>query len=156
MNQWSFNWIDEMERLRTAFDRILGDDRLPAWNFPFSRISFLPSMGIRAYPLMNIGEDEASIYVDALAPGIAPDSITVSVTGDQLTISGQKIPLPGEVKPEDIHRSERSAGQFMRSISLNSTVERDKVQANYKDGMLRIVLPKSVEARPKQIQVTVA
>jgi len=156
MNQWSLNWIDEMERLRTAFDRILGDDRLPAWNFHFSRISFLPSMGIRAYPLMNIGEDEASIYVDALAPGIAPDSINVSVTGDQLTISGQKIPLPGEVKPEDIHRSERSAGQFMRSISLNSTVERDKVQANYKDGMLRIVLPKSVEARPKQIQVTVA
>jgi HSP20 family protein len=156
MNQWSLNWIDEMERLRTAFDRILGDDRLPVWNFPFSRISFLPSMGIRAYPLMNIGEDEASIYVDALAPGIAPDSINVSVTGDQLTISGQKIPLPGEVKPEDIHRSERSAGQFMRSISLNSTVERDKVQANYKDGMLRIVLPKSVEARPKQIQVTVA
>ena len=156
MSYWSLDLIDEMERVRTAFNRILGDERPTVWNFPFSRISFLPSMGIRSYPLMNIGEDEANIYVDALAPGIAPDSLNVSVTGDQLTISGQKTPLPEEVKPEDIHRSERSAGQFMRSISLNAAVERDKVQANYKDGMLRIVLPKSEEARPTQVQVTVA
>lgn len=156
MNYWSHNLIDEMERIRTAFDRILGEERMPVWNFPFSRISFLPSLGIRSYPLMNIGEDNANIYVDALAPGIAPDSISVSVTGDQLTISGQKIPLPEDVKPEDIHRSERSAGQFIRSISLNATVERDRVQANYKDGVLRVVLPKSPEARPRQIQVSVA
>jgi HSP20 family protein len=156
MSYWSLNLIDEMGRLRSAFDRILGDERPIAWNFPFSRISFLPSMGTRSYPLMNIGEDEANIYVDALAPGIAPDSLNVSVTGDQLTISGQKSSLPEEVKPEDIHRSERSAGQFMRSISLNASVKRDKVQANYKDGMLRIVLPKSEDARPRQVQVTVA
>jgi HSP20 family protein len=156
MNHWSLNLIDEMERLRTAFDRVLGNERLPAWNFPFSRVSFLPSMGIRAYPLMNIGEDDANIYVDALAPGIAPDSLNVSVTGDQLTISGQKTPLPEEVKPEDIHRSERSAGHFMRSISLNEAVERDRVQASYRDGMLKIVLPKSEEARPRQVRVTVA
>jgi HSP20 family protein len=155
MNHWSLNLIDEMERLRTAFDRVLGNDRLPVWNFPFSRISFLPSMGIRSYPLMNIGEDDSNIYVDALAPGIAPDSLSVSVAGDQLTISGQKNPLPEEVRPEDIHRSERSAGQFLRSVSLNATVERDKVQANYRDGMLKIVLPKSEAARPRQVQVNV-
>jgi len=113
-------------------------------------------MGLRSYPLMNIGEDETKIYVDALAPGIAHDSLNVSVAGDQLTISGQKAPLPEDVRPEDIHRSERSAGQFIRSISLNAAVERDKVQASYKDGVLRIILPKSAEARPRQIQVTVA
>jgi HSP20 family protein len=156
MSYWSLNLIDEMERLRTAFDRVLGEERPPAWNFPFSRISFLPSMGLRSYPLINIGEDNANIYIDALAPGIAPDTLSVSVTGDQLTVSGQKTPLPEDVKPEDIHRSERSAGQFIRILSLNSAVERDKVQANYKDGVLKIVLPKSAEARPRQVRVTVA
>jgi HSP20 family protein len=155
MNHWSHNLVNEMERIRRTFDRILDEERPPVWNFPFSRISFLPSMGMRSYPLMNIGEDDANVYVDALAPGIAPDTLNVSVTGNQLTISGEKTPLPEDVRPEDIHRSERSAGQFVRNISLNSAVERDKVRANYKDGVLRIVLPKSADARPRQVQVSV-
>jgi HSP20 family protein len=155
MNQWSLDLIDEMERIRTAFDRILGEERLPAWSFPFSRVSFLPGRALRSYPLMNVGEDDANIYVDALAPGIGPDTLSISVTGNQLTIAGQKAPLPEDVKPEDIHRSERSAGQFIRTVSLSAAVEREKVQAHYRDGVLKIILPKSEEARPKQVQVRV-
>jgi HSP20 family protein len=156
MNQWSLDLIDEMERIRTAFDRILGEERPSMSSLPFSRISFLPGRAARSYPLLNIGEDDKSIYVDALAPGIRPDTLHVSVTGNQLTISGQKIPLPEVVKPEDIHRTERSAGQFIRSVSLSTAVDREKVEASYKDGVLQIVLPKSEEARPKQVQVRLA
>jgi len=156
MNHWSFDLLDEMERVRTAFDRILGEERHSMWSLPFSRISFLPGRAARSYPLLNIGEDDTNIYVDALAPGIRPDTLNVSVTGNQLTISGQKIPLPEEVKPEDIHRTERSAGQFVRSVSLSAVVDREKIEASYKDGVLQIVLPKSDEARPKQVQVRVA
>ena len=156
MNPWSLDLLDEVERVRTAFDRILGEERPSTWRLPFSRISFLPGRAARSYPLLNIGEDDANIYVDALAPGIEPDTLNVSVTGNQLTIAGQKTPLPEEVNPEDIHRTERSAGQFVRSVSLSAAVDREKVEANYKDGVLKIVLPKSEEARPRQVQVRVA
>jgi HSP20 family protein len=144
-----------MERMRREIDRILGEDRLSTWTLPFSRFSFLPGRASRSYPLMNISEDDRNIYVDALAPGISPDTLNVSVSGGQLTVSGTKSPLPKEVKPEQIHRSERSAGQFVRSLSIASSVEADKVEANYRNGVLKIVLPKAEAARPKQIPVQV-
>jgi HSP20 family protein len=156
MSLLSLDVFEEMERMRRDIDRILGEDRVSAWTFPYSRISFLPGRALRSYPLMNIGEDAENIYVHALAPGIGPDTLNVSVTGNQLIISGEKTPLPENVKPENIHRSERSAGQFVRSVSLSAAVDREKVQANYRDGVLKIVLPKSEEARPKQVQVKVA
>jgi HSP20 family protein len=155
MNQLSLDLIDEMERMRKAFDRILGDERVGPWILPFSKFSFLPGRASHLYPLMNVSEDGENIYVDALAPGVGPDTLNVSVTGDQLIISGQKTSLPENVRPESIHRSERSAGQFVRSLTLSVDVERDKVAATYKDGLLKIILPKSEAARPKQVQVRV-
>ncbi len=156
MSLMSLDLFEEMERMRRDIDKILGEDRVSAWTFPFSRVSFLPGRALRSYPLMNIGEDAENIYVHALAPGVGPDTLNVSVTGNQLIISGRKTPLPEDVKPEDIHRSERSAGQFVRSVTLAAAVNRDKVQANYRDGVLKIVLPKAEEARPRQVQVRVA
>ena len=156
MSPMTLDLFEDMERMRREIDRILGGDRVPAWTFPFSRMSFLPGRALRSYPLMNIGEDDGHIYVDALAPGISTDTLNVSVTGNQLIISGEKAHLPDDAKPENIHRSERSAGQFVRTVSLSSAVERDKVQANYRNGVLRITLPKAEEARPKQVQVRVS
>jgi HSP20 family protein len=151
----SFDFAEEMARMRRGIDRILGEDRLSSWTFPFSRISSLPGRASRAYPLMNIGEDADNIYVDALAPGLEPETLNVSVAGDQLTISGEKKPLPKNVRPESIHRNERSTGQFARSLSLSVDVECEKVQAHYANGVLKIVLPKMEAAKPKQIQVKV-
>jgi len=155
MSLMSFDFLEEMARMRRELDRILGEDAFPSWTFPFSRISFLPGRASRAYPLMNISEDNNNIYVDALAPGLEPETLNVSVSGDQLVISGEKKPLPKSVKPELVHRSERSTGQFARSLSLSVGVESDKVHANYADGVLRIILPKMEAAKPKQIQVKV-
>ena len=156
MNPLSLDLFDEVRRMRRELDRILDEDMVSSWTFPFSRISFLPGRALRSYPLMNIGEDAENIYVHALAPGVDPGTLNVSVTGNQLVVSGQKKPLPLEVKPQDIHRSERSAGEFLRSVSLSSDVDRGKVQANYKDGVLKVVLPKTEDARPKQVLVKVA
>jgi len=151
----SFDVFEEMARMRKEIDRILGDDRFSSWAFPFSRISFLPGRASRAYPLINISEDDDNIYVDALAPGLEAEALNVSVSGDQLVISGAKKPLPQSVKPEYIHRSERATGQFARSLSLSAGVESTKVQANYTNGVLKIILPKMEAAKPKQIQVKV-
>jgi HSP20 family protein len=155
MSFMSFSFLEEMERMRRELDRILGEDRLSSWTFPFSRVSFLPGRASRAYPLMNIGEDHGNIYIDALAPGLDPDTLHVSVSGDQLVISGEKKPLPKDIKPESIHRSERSTGQFARSMSLSVGVDSEKVQANYANGVLKIILPKMEAAKPKQVPVKV-
>jgi HSP20 family protein len=155
MSRMSLDIFEDMASMRREIDRILGEDKLSSWKFPFSRISFLPGQGSRAYPLINISEDKDNIYVDALAPGLEPETLNVSVTGDQLVISGEKKPLTKNVKPELVHRSERSAGHFARSLSLSVGVEGDRVQATYKDGLLKIILPKIEAAKPKQIPVKV-
>ena len=155
MSLMSFDVLEDMARMRRELDRILGEDRLSSWAFPFSQISFLPGRAARAYPLVNISEDKDNIYVDALAPGIETDTLNVSVSGDQLVISGEKKPLPKNVKPELIHRSERATGQFVRSMSLSVGVQSDKVHASYTNGVLHIVLPKMEGAKPKQITVKV-
>jgi HSP20 family protein len=153
MSLMSFDFVEDMARMRRELDRILGEDRFPSWTFPFSQISFLPGRASRAYPLINISEDKDNIYVDALAPGLEPDTLNVSVSGDQLVISGEKKPLAKNIKSEFIHRSERSTGQFARSLSLSVKVQSEKVQANYTNGVLKMILPKMDEAKPKQISV---
>jgi len=155
MSRMPFDFLEEMTRMRREIDRILGDDRVPSWTFPFSRISFLPGRASQAYPLMNISEDHDHFYVEALAPGLDPATLNVSVAGGQLAISGEKMALPKSVKAELVHRSERSAGQFSRSLSLPLDVENEKVKANYENGVLKIVLPKVEAAKPKQIRVQV-
>jgi HSP20 family protein len=155
MSLTSFDVFEEMARMRREIDRLLGDDRLSSWTFPFSRVSFLPGRSSRTYPLLNISEDADNIYVDALAPGINPEELNVSVSGDQLVISGEKKALPKSVRPEYIHRSERATGKFARSLSLSADVESEKVHANYTNGVLKITLPKIEAAKPKQIQVKV-
>lgn len=136
-------------------DRFLDEFGTSSWSFPFSRTSFLPGRAARGYPLLNIGEDKENVYVDALAPGVDPKTLSISVTQDLLVISGEKKALLSSVGAEAIHRSERSAGQFTRSMTLPFEVDSGKVKATYQDGLLKIVLPKAEVAKPKQIQVSV-
>ena len=155
MGTWSLDFISDLEKVRRDMDRVLDEFGTSRWSFPFSRTSFLPGRAARGYPLLNIGEDTENIYVDALAPGVDPKTLDVSVTQDLLVISGEKMALLSSVGAEAIHRSERSAGQFTRSMTLPFEVDSDNVKASYQDGLLKIVLPKAEVAKPKQIQVSV-
>jgi len=155
MKSWTFNLFDELERMRSEFDRLLGAGAFSDPIAPFVRTSFLPGRAARGYPLVNISEENDNYTVEALTPGISPDQIQISVTGDQLTISGEKNPLPENVKPESIHRTERSAGRFLRTITLPEEIDRDKVAASFKNGILKITLPRAEDAKPKMIHVNV-
>jgi HSP20 family protein len=155
MGTWSLDFISDLERMRREMDRFLDEFGTSSWSFPFSRTSFLPGRAARGYPLLNIGEDNEKLYIDALAPGVDPETLDVSVTQDLLVISGEKKALLSSVGAEAIHRSERSAGQFTRSVALPFEVDSGKVKATYQDGLLKIVLPKAEVAKPKQIQVSV-
>lgn len=144
----------ELETLRREIDHVFantisgGTDRQPT-------IAFLPGRAARAYPLMNVSEDSDNVYVEALAPGINPEQLQVTVLRNNLTLTGEKA-APQGVRAEAYHRSERAGGKFTRSVELPSEVDSERVQAQYRDGLLTITLPKVEQAKPRQIQVAVA
>ena len=149
LRQW--DPFTELEQVRQSLDRALAQRSNGGRQ---ARGAFLPGRAARAYPLVNLSEDKDNIYVEALAPGIEPDSLNLTVQRNTLTVSGEKRPPEG-VAAEAFHRSERAAGKFNRSIDLPVEVDADKVSARYTDGLLLITLPKSEVAKPRQIQVAV-
>jgi HSP20 family protein len=154
MELWT-NPFREMERLRRNIDRVFEGSGVGRWDFPFSRISFLPGLAAREYPLINIAEEGDALRIEAMAPGVDPKSLNVSVVGNQLSLSGEKQPSNGAA-PEAFHRKERWAGKFMRKIELPCEVDEGRVDAEYKNGILEIHLPKAAAAKPRQISVSVA
>ena len=152
MAQW--NPWQEMEALRQEIDRAF--ERVGVQLPPLFRPAFLPGRAAREYPLINLHEDRDALYVEALAPGIDPASLNLTVVRNTLTLSGEKQRVPGEVKPEAFHRSERAAGKFVRSVELPVEVDEEKVKADYKNGLLVVTLPKAEKAKPRQISVQVA
>ena len=145
----------ELDALRKEMDKIF-DSMGGAWTFPFSKISFLPGKAARSYPLINVNEDKDAYYIEALAPGVDPTSMDVSVVGNTLSIAGEKNMKSSDIKPEAYHRNERAAGKFIRTLELPNEVDAGKVKADYKNGLLLVTLPKSEKAKPKQISVNIA
>jgi HSP20 family protein len=144
-----FNGLDS---LRQEIERAFDD--YDVWRLPFSRTSFLPGVSARNYPMLNMAEDSDAVYVEALAPGLDPKSLEVSVHDGKLRIAGEK-PAVQDIKAEEYHRNERNAGKFVRTTTLPSAVNADKVSAVYKNGLLLITLPKAEEAKPRQIDVKI-
>jgi HSP20 family protein len=147
--------FDGMIALRREIDQAF--DRAGMQFTPVFRSAFLPGQGAREYPLINLYEDQNTLYLEALAPGADPALFNINVVRDSLTISGEKRRSPGEVKPEAFHREERAAGKFSRSFQLPMEVDdNNNPNAEYKNGLLLVSLPKSEKAKPKQITVQVA
>ena len=106
--------------------------------------------------MINLLEDKDHIYIEALTPGVDPQSLNVSVTHNRLTMAGEKTGISGYVKPEAFHRSERASGKFVRTFDLPVEVDDAGVQAEYKNGLLLVTIPKAEKAKPKQINVKIA
>ena len=148
LNPWQ-----TLEALRRELDRVFeGTDTR---NEPFFRTAFLPGRAARRYPLINLYEDKDAVYVEALAPGVDPATLNLSVVRNTLSITGEKRRVAGDVKPEAFHRSERATGKFLRHLQLPVEVDEGKVRADYTDGLLIVTLPKAERAKPKQIAVQV-
>ena len=151
MAEW--NPWQTLEALRREIDHVFDDNG--SRSEPSFRAAFLPGRAARRYPLINLYEDKEAVYVEALAPGVDPSTLNLNVQGNTLSISGEKRRVAGEVKPEAFHRSERATGKFVRHIELPVEVDENKVQADYKHGLLNVTLPKTEKAKPKQIAVQV-
>jgi HSP20 family protein len=142
-----------LETVRRELDRVF--DASSTHLEPAFRTAFLPGRAARQYPLTNLYEDTDAVYLEALAPGVDPATLELSVVGNTLCLTGEKRRVAGEVKPEACHRSERATGTFVRQMPLPVDVDVQKVQATYKDGLLVVTLPKAEKAKPKQIPVQV-
>lgn len=152
MVQW--NPFEDMQALRREIDRAFAD--FGRGENPSYRVAFLPGIGPRQYPLVNLFEDKDKVYVEALTPGVDPQSLNVTVLQNRLTLSGEKSPIGDDVKPEAFHRNERASGKFLRSLDLPVEVDDGNALAEYKNGVLLVAIPKAEKAKPKQITVKVA
>ena len=103
-------------------------------------------------PAVDVYEDGDRYHVHVDLPGMQRADIAITVKGDTLTISGEK-KREKDTKEEDYYRAERYYGKFSRSLTLPSTVDAGKIEAKYKDGVLEVHIPKTEEARPKQIKI---
>jgi HSP20 family protein len=115
----------------------------------------LPSLFMTTRPTIDMDEDENEIRITAEMPGLEKGDFKVELTGRQLAIRGEKKETREE-KKKNAYYSERSYGAFARSISLPSEVDPDKVEANYKNGILNIRLPKTEQSKVKRIDVQVS
>ena len=132
----------ELDRMRRDMERLFGG---------LSGRSFRePTAGV--FPLTNVTEDNDNYYVRAELPGTKAEDVDISVTGDGLSIAGER-KIPEQKEDARYHRREREAGKFSRMVGLPGQINAEKVEAHCTDGMLTIVLPKAEAAKPRQISV---
>jgi len=134
------SWLD------TAFNRLFED----MWNPP----ALEPSAATPAHfaPRVEVREEKDAIVVSAEMPGMDRDNVKVELENGVLTLSGEK-KQESETKENGIFRSERLYGQFRRSFTLPDAVDPEKIDAEYKNGVLQVWLHKKPEAAPKKISV---
>ena len=106
-------------------------------------------------PLVDITEDDKEYLIKAELPEVKKDEVKVAVENGVLTITGER-KFEKEEKNKKYHRVERAYGSFVRTFIVPDDADADKVTAEFKDGVLKVHLPKSEKAKPKQIEVKVA
>lgn len=135
---WTYGPVAELERMRRGMDDL------------FERFGFPPGIGV-AFPAMNLYDQGEEILVAVEVPGVPKDRLRVDLRENVLTLSGSRDPAPYEnASPL---REETPAGTFTKSLRLPVKVAAEKVEAQYKDGILLIRMAKSEESKPKQIAI---
>jgi len=137
----------EMLSLREAMDRLFEESFLRPGSFGVSdsASAMLP---------MDMYETENDVVVKAAIPGVKPEDIEVTVTGDLLSIKGE-FRTESEQKDEkrNYHRQERRFGSFCRQVTLPAGVNADACAADFENGVLTLTLPKVEEAKVKKVQI---
>ena len=129
-----------LQSARDLFDRFFEDE-------------FLPMRGEKSWaPAFDISENEKGYTVRAELPGIDEKDLEVTISDGMLSVKGEK-KQETEEKGETYHRIERSYGSFHRSFRIPDAVEADKVDATYKDGILKLDIPKATGSKVKKITI---
>lgn len=105
-------------------------------------------------PPVDVFEDKEAIKLVAELPGVGSEDVKIQLENSTLTLRGEKRQV-AEERTERVHRYERSYGAFERTFTLPSTVDAERIQASYQNGVLTVVLPKVERAKPREIPVSV-
>ncbi|MFQ5594618.1 MAG: Hsp20/alpha crystallin family protein [Anaerolineae bacterium] len=134
--------------LRDVMDRFFEDSLVrPFRPWPSGTVAGL------AVPI-DMYETDNSLVVSAAVPGLKPEDVDISISGNTLTVKGE-FQAEEEGKRGNVHFQERRYGKFQRSVTLPGTVDTEAAEATFENGVLKVALPKAEEARPKQIAVQV-
>ena len=140
--------VSIQERMNRLFDDAFRGSGRPAGEDDWA-------LGGSWAPAVDIYEQEGNIVLKAELPGVDAKDVDIRVENNVLTMSGER-KLDNEVKRESYHRVERAYGSFARSFTLPSVVDADRIKAEFRDGVLRVTLPRKDEAKPKQISISVS
>ncbi len=106
-------------------------------------------------PVVDITEDESGYHIEVEVPGVEKGDLKVTVENGVLSIRGER-KFEREEKDKKVHRVERSYGSFLRTFRVPEDADGEGVKAEFKNGLLTVVLPKAEEAKPRQIEVAVS
>ncbi|HXS53384.1 MAG TPA: Hsp20/alpha crystallin family protein [Usitatibacter sp.] len=138
----------EVEALQRQVEHWLGAGSWP---------SSIRAAGRGAFPALNMGMTEDAIEIYAFAPGLDPSKIEVQLEKGLLVICGERASeLPQESDKTTIYADERFSGSFKRAISLPEDADAARVEASYRDGVLKIVVAKRESAKPRRVEVRAA
>lgn len=144
----SWDVFRELDSLRREIDEAF---RGVGFSRPFAT-TFLSPGASRRFPLVNFSEDEGNVYVDALVPGVDPKDIDLTVLRNTFTIAGERKPFV-EQRGQVVHRSELWAGKFSRTLELPAEIDPNRIDAECRDGIMRITLAKAEHAKPRKIEI---
>jgi len=120
----------------------------------FGGPAFLSLNGGVWAPAADIAETDDNVLLTLEIPGMTRDDVKITLQDNLLTIRGEK-KQEKEWQASNYHRVERSYGSFVRSFTLPTAVQPDRIKAQYKDGLLKVTVPKAEEVKPKEIPVAV-
>ena len=138
-NPWSI--FDELESLHADVTRAANGQGGQTWR-----------SDRRSYPLMNVWTSDDGVVIDCELPGANPEDLEISVQGDELMLTG-RVNAVEPAEGDTFHRRERPRGEFSRTLELPFRAETGAVKANYKNGILRLSVPRSEEEKPRKIAI---
>jgi len=146
MNLVKWNPMREMETFQNRINRLFDRSFFPSFSLDDEM-----SLG-NWRPVVDIYENDETLVVKLELPGVDKNDISVDLKDGVLTLSGKRS-HEKEVKEENYYRKERAYGSFHRSFNVPAEIDPDKVKAEFKDGILKVEIPKPEEKKPKKIAV---
>jgi len=143
---WGLTPSEHLSQLREEIDRL--------FETPFADFSRMGEFFNGWAPALDLSEDKDNLVATVEIPGLSKENLDVSVHEGVLNVSGERVKA-NEREAGEAHRQERVYGRFHRSISLPKPVKVDSIKATYRDGILTVTMPKTEQAKPRQIEVSV-
>jgi len=146
MHMMRFEPYREIATLQDRLNRTLGS--------VFGRAEREDEMNLAAWaPPVDIAEEKDKIVITAELPGFREEQIEIQMENGMLTLRGER-KFENETEGKSYHRVERSYGQFVRTFSLPNNVDRERIKADFSNGLLKVELPKREDAKPRTIKIS--